>query len=331
MLKSIEESIKSLVSPNDGGPLSTTPSGDALVDQSGVQFPIENGIPVLIFPLELHEAISESRDFYEGRADQYDDTLHLTFFTHGLEENKTREEFIAKLNISPNSKVLEVACGTGRDSELLANHLDESGELHLHDISADMIRRAKDKMKDCEAEVVMCLSNGECLPYPDNYFDACYSFGALGEFPDKARALKEFARVTKVGGKIVVGDEGVPEWHRNTEFYKILLETNPMFAAELPIKDLPVEARKVRLEWVIGGTFYLFDFEVGEGEPTANFDYTIPGHRGGSYRSRYAGKLEGVTAESKELAWQMVQNKGTNMHDWLTKLIEEEAKKTGLK
>lgn len=301
--------------------------GNKLSSLSGNQFTINNNIPDLIYPEELPEEDFESKNFYEGRAKQYDETLHLTFFTHDQDEKATRKEFINKLEIDESDKILEIACGTGRDSEIIAGKLNSEGELHITDISEDMLRKCQEKLQGNEKVHSICQSNAMYLPFPDNYFNATYSFGAMGEFSDKAKAFKEMVRVTKLGGKVVVGDESVPVWHRNTKFYKILKKTNPMFAAEVPFDAIPVQARDVNVSWVIGGTFYLIDFKVGEGEPDANFDFQIPGVRGGTYRTRYEGDLEGVNPETKELAWKAVLAKDTNMHEWLDAVVKEAAKK----
>jgi ubiquinone/menaquinone biosynthesis C-methylase UbiE len=299
----------------------------ALKSNEGLSFPVSNGIADLIYPRCLDGAEKSSREFYEGRADQYEDTLHLTFLTHGLDETETRSSFIDKLSTRPGSKVLEIACGTGRDSVLIADRIGSAGELHLQDISGDMMRVCRQKLGNHPAVASFALANALHLPYPDKYFDAVYSFGALGEFSDIARALKEMVRVTKIGGKVVAGDESVPVWLRNTDYYHILKETNTMFEAPLPLNSIPVEARDTSIHFVIGQAFYLFEFVVGEGEPTANFDFQIPGIRGGTYRSRYAGKLEGVTPETKALAWEAVKNSNTNMHEWLDKIVREAARK----
>ena len=127
-------------------------------------------------------------------------------------------------------------------------------------------------------------------------------------------------RVTKVGGKIVVGDESMPPWLRETYFCKVLSKTNPQFLAEIPLKDIPVEARKVNVQWVIGGVFYLIDFEVGDGEPKGDFDYEIEGVRGGTLRTRLEGELEGVKKETKELAYRAAKAKGLSLHAWLDML-----------
>jgi ubiquinone/menaquinone biosynthesis C-methylase UbiE len=292
-----------------------------LVTREGKQFHVHDGVAHLVYPETLNFGDASSRDFYEGRADQYEDTLHLTFLTHDLDENKTRQSFIDKLNIGPGSKVLEIACGTGRDSVLIADRLLPGGELHLQDISSDMMRVCRKKLHGHPAAASFALANAMHLPYADGYFDAVYSFGALGEFSDQAQALREMVRVSKVGAHIVVGDESVPVWLRGTEYYRILKETNPMFEAPLPLSSIPVEARDISIHFVIGQAFYLIQFTVGEGEPTANFDFPIPGVRGGTYRSRYLGKLEGVNPETKKLAWDAVRKAKTNMHDWLDKVV----------
>lgn len=298
--------------------------GNELFSTSGLSFSLNDDIPNLIFPKELNDIDKAAQSFYEGRASQYDATLHFTFFTHNEDENEIRNKFIDKLNINENSKVLEIACGTGRDSVLIANRLiGEEAELHLTDISHDMISKCKDKLKDSKLNKSFCLSNASYLPYPDNYFDATYCFGAMGEFSDKKKVLGEMVRVTKVGGKIVFGDENIPVWHRKTEFYKILTKTNPMFSEEIPLEEIPVEARNTSIEWVIGGTFYILTFEVGDGEPTANFDFKIPGLRGGTYRTRYEGELEGVDPNLKTKIYNYAKASNISVHDWLNETLSK--------
>jgi len=315
------------IDPETGAALRLESLADcaALVTPTGKRYSVIDGVADLVFPVRLPESDEAARRFYDGRADQYEDTLHLTFLTHGLDEAATRQSFIDRLDIEAGSRVLEIACGTGRDSVLIADRVGEDGELHLQDLSADMMRVCRKKLGGHPAVASFALANALHLPYPDGYFDAVYSFGALGEFSDQPRALKEMVRVTKLGGKVVVGDESVPVWLRETDYYRILKETNPMFEAPLPLAAIPVEARDTSIHFVIGQAFYLIEFTVGQGEPSANFDFPIPGKRGGTYRTRSDGKLEGVSAETKELAWQAVGKRGTDMHSWLDALVREAA------
>jgi ubiquinone/menaquinone biosynthesis C-methylase UbiE len=298
-----------------------------LSTETGIEYGFINDFPNLIYPPVLDSKEKETLEFYENRAEVYDKFLYQTFKTHGEDEIATRNEFINKLNITPNSKVLEIACGTGRDSELIAKRLGSKGKLVSQDISPAMLNICKKKLATIDIDKIFCLSNAAYLPFPDNYFDSTYSFGGLGEFQNIKRSLSEMVRVTKVEGKIVVGDESMPPWLRGTYFSKVLSKTNPQFLANVPLTEIPVEARKLTLRWVIGGVFYLIDFEVGDGEPVGDFDYEIEGVRGGTLRTRLEGELEGVTKEAKELAYKAAKAKGLSLHAWLDSLVKEGAKK----
>lgn len=296
-------------------------------NKDNLNFYVTNDIANFIYPINLEDSTKKVQNFYETRVDNYDKYLHLTFKTHNVDENECRKSFIEKLELKKDSKVLEIACGTGRDSVLIADYLEKEGELTIQDISQGMLEKAKEKLINKKAKVNYCLSNANFLPFPDKYFDSVYSFGGLGEFEDIRKCLEEMVRVTKVGGKIVVGDESIPIWLRETKFAKILTKTNPQFQAELPLKEIPVEARDVCLRWVIGGVFYLLEFKVGEGEPKGNFDFDIPGERGGTYRTRYEGELEGVKPETKKLLYEVVRKNGVSVHDWLDNVVNNAATK----
>jgi ubiquinone/menaquinone biosynthesis C-methylase UbiE len=325
----MNKGISILISPDTHEELIEVRKDDEhfLITKAGVKYEYIDKFPDLTYPEILDEKEKSTFDFYENRAEVYDKFLYQTFKTHNEDENKIRNTFIDKLNLNSDSKVLEIACGTGRDSKIIAERLGNQGQLVLQDISPAMLRVCKEKLANIKLDKIYCISNVAYLPFPDNYFDAVYSFGGLGEFPEIKRSLKEMVRVTKMGGKVVVGDESMPPWLRDTYFCKVLSKTNPQFLAEVPFKEIPVEARKVNVQWVIGGVFYLIDFEVGDGEPTGDFDYEIEGFRGGTLRTRLEGELEGVTKETKELAYQAAKAKGITLHEWLDTLVKEAAKK----
>jgi ubiquinone/menaquinone biosynthesis C-methylase UbiE len=288
---------------------------------------LANNILDLTFPPSLNRVDEISKNFYEGRADDYERYLHLTFQTYGEDEEQVREKMIDLLELKEDSRVLEVACGTGRDSVLIAKRLGRDGQLYLTDISPDMLTKAAEKLKNSNKETHFCVSNAMHLPCPDNYFDAFYSFGALGEFSDPARFFSEVIRVCKPGAKVVVGDENLPPWQRSTLFGQVLANYNKQFLAEVPFSSLPTEAREVRCQWIIGGVFYLIDFRVGEGEPYADFEFQIPGPRGGTHKTRFYGQLEGVKESTRNLAWEARAKLGISMHEWLDDLVNREAKK----
>jgi len=316
------------VSPETGERLyELTGNGENyLATLSGLKYAYTNsGFPDLVYPKVLEERVKYHHDFFEKLADVYDKYMPQTFKTHNEDEIKARSQFIDLLHLKSNSKVLEVACGTGRDSELIAKRLNKEGQFNLIDISSNMLNVCKKKLETTEVEKFFCLSNAEHLPFPDKYFDAVYSFTAMQYF-DIKKSLSEMARVTKVGGKIVIGDHSMPPWLRDTYYGKVLA-TNSGVLAELPLREIPVCARKVTVRWVLGDIFYLIDFEVGEGEPVGDFDYEIEGQRGGTLRTRYEGQLEGVNPATRQLAIKAAKAKGMSLHKWLDSLVNEAAKK----
>lgn len=296
-----------------------------LTNALGEKYRFIYNFPDLTYPQVLTSFEKKTYEFYENRAEVYDKYLYQTFKTHNENELEVRNSFIDKLKMTRSSRVLEVACGTGRDSEIIAGRLNENGQIVLQDISPSMLKYCESKLSSFGINKQFIISNAAYLPFPDRYFDCVYSFGGLGEFPEIAKSLKEMVRVTKIGGKIVVGDESMPPWLRDTYFSMVLSTTNPQFEAEVPLKHLPVDARKLNLQWVIGGVFYLIDFEVGDGEPTGNFDYEVEGVRGGTLRTRYEGQLEGVTKEAKELAYKAAGLQKKTMHRWLDEIVKKAA------
>jgi hypothetical protein len=129
----------------------------------------------------------------------------------------------------------------------------------------------------------------------------------------------------KPGGRVVVGDESMPPWLRHTEFAKVLINSSSHYDNDLPLADMPVEARDVVIEYILGGAFYLLSFTVGVGEPSADFDFEIPGVRGGTHRTRLYGQLEGVTLETKRLAQLAREKRGISMHAWLDETVRRAA------
>lgn len=298
-----------------------------LVSEKGKRYPVHQGVAHLMYPEILPEEEAVSLKWYDDNADVYDANLPLTFKTFKVDEFKTREEMIDTLDIKPDFKVLETGSGTGRDSELIAKRLGKKGELHLQDISLKIFEKSFDKMKKYDVPVTYSVSNAIYLPYPDKYFDVYYHFGGFNTFSDKKRAFEEISRVTKVGGKVIVGDESMPVWLRDTEFGKVLMNSNPHYKYHLPLEYMHVSARDVMVKWIFGGVFYYISYTVGEGEPYADIDFEIPGARGGTHRTRYYGHLEGVTDEAIKLAKIAREKKGISMHKWLDDAIKNTAKK----
>lgn len=316
------ESLRILDAVKQGDEIST-----GTLATSERRYPIENGMPIFVASTGLEGTAGFARNYYASIANDYDDNVHITFDLYKENELDVRLSMIDLLNLRETSKVLEISAGTGKDSELIINNLGKNGELWLLDISPDMLKRARSKLNKYPASTNLAIGDACALPYVDNYFDALYCFAGIGHFADQRTALREMARVVRIGGRVVFSEKNVPPWLRDTEYGKILINNNPMFEDPNPLPLIPLAARNVGIRWILGNVHYVVDYTVGEGEPTGNFDLELPGYRGGSFNTRYFGKTEGVTREAIELYKKAADKKGMSLHRWLDSTIKEKAMK----
>lgn len=297
----------------------------------GPQYPVSNGIPDFTYPQVLAANDAMTRKEYDVASKDYDKLQNVTFSILCQNESIFRKDMIGLLRLKKNSVVLETAVGTGLNLPYIIDEMGGNGHVYVQDISSGMLKNCLGAVSGNislrEIKIHLSIGNAAYLPFPDDCFDAALSFGGIGVFADKEKAIKEMCRVVKPGGRIVFGDEGVAPWLRNSCYGKILIDNNRFYADEVPLNILPVEARDVTVRWVMGGGFYLVDMTVGEGEPHADFDYQIPGVRGGTLNTRYYGKLEGVTAETKKLIQKAREKSGKSMHLWLDKVLRKAAEK----
>lgn len=96
-------------------------------------------------------------------------------------------------------RVLDAACGTGRHSEWL---LSRAHQVVGVDSSPDMLAKARAKLPAARFE----QGDLNALPVPDASVDAAVCGLALVHCADLAQPFREFARVVRPGGRIVISD-----------------------------------------------------------------------------------------------------------------------------
>jgi ubiquinone/menaquinone biosynthesis C-methylase UbiE len=303
------------------------------LSSSGLSFKVDDGIPVFLDPDKLGDLEKKTQVEYDQVADQfYDNAVDWLFESFYEDEEKVREGMVDLLNLSPKSCVLEIGCGTGRDSFRIGRRLGKGGVLFLQDLSRNMVKKTqktidsyrKEHGLDCETHFF--VSDALHLPFPDGFFDAVFHFGGFNNFSMPKESLKEFARITQKGGKIIVGDESVPPWLDGTTFGEIVCVNNPLFRHKVPLHAIPECARDVTVRWILGSCFYLIDFRREEGPPSLNLDLPHKGRRGGTMRTRYYGQLEGVSLEAKKMAQVAAEKQGVSLHEWLDRIIHKVAR-----
>lgn len=134
-----------------------------------------------------------------------------------LKSRYTREAFAAIRQFIDERDVLilEAGCGTGRFCGLLAKENPDADVVGI-DISSNAIKHARDLQTALGCpNVAFHEASIFSIPYPDNHFDLVFNEGVIPYFSDDSSpthedALREMIRVTKPGGKVLVG---VPNWY----------------------------------------------------------------------------------------------------------------------
>lgn len=114
-----------------------------------------------------------------------------------------------------DAEVLDVAAGPGNVAvELVARGARSVTALDLsYNMLAEGARRG-------HPGITWVNGDAQRLPFPDASFDAVtISFG-LRNVPDPERALAEFARVVRPGGRVVVCEFAAPTWLPFREVYR---------------------------------------------------------------------------------------------------------------
>ena len=152
-------------------------------------------------------------DKFEKLAWVYDCAVSFwTFFFGG--ERKVRGELIRHAGVREGERVLDVGCGTGTASFLMAEQAGPEGEVAGIDLSGRMIAIARKKLaKSGLGNISFHHANAEDIPFPDSYFDKVTFFAVLHEMNHEGRinALKETCRVLRPGGRVLICDLDVPE------------------------------------------------------------------------------------------------------------------------
>ena len=96
------------------------------------------------------------------------------------------------------SRTLEVGCGTGIDSYILAQRMGCSG--YGIDLSDEALIFARKAGQSFSVSLYLGIADILKLPFRDNSFDLVFSQGVLEHFTDEKAATAEQLRVLKPGG-----------------------------------------------------------------------------------------------------------------------------------
>jgi Methylase involved in ubiquinone/menaquinone biosynthesis len=148
----------------------------------------------------MHNSKKEVR--FGKRAYKYDTGFEGTFL------NKFYNALIDFVQVSPKSKMLDIACGTGELLKRMRDKFQING--YGIDIDCEMVQVSKEKCPNMDIRTASC----DTLPFEDQQFDNIVVCMAYHHFENKPGFAKEAYRVLTPGGSLYIADLRLPRFLR---------------------------------------------------------------------------------------------------------------------
>ena len=137
---------------------------------------------------------------FSAIAPRYDLLNRLLSF--GIDQIWRREAVRVALESKPK-KILDVATGTA-DLAIALKEAAPEAEVTGVDFVGAMLELGRQKISKRHLNISLLQADGQNLPFEDNSFDLVTIAYGIRNFSDRAKGLREFYRVLKPGGRLLV-------------------------------------------------------------------------------------------------------------------------------
>ncbi len=192
------------------------------------------------------------------------------------------EKVLRWLDPPDGARWLDVGCGTGAFSELIAKRCAPASLAGI-DPSPEQIAYARKCFPDFRFEV----ADSAAMPFPDGAFDVVASALVIHFIPDRRQAFAEMKRVLRAGG-LVGGYTWKREGMKEFAAYAPMIDGIAAIGVEpphsTPVEESSIKGMRASLE--AAGYTDAAAIEIEVSQTFANFDeywevQTIPFHRAG--------------------------------------------------
>jgi SAM-dependent methyltransferase len=135
----------------------------------------------------------------------------------------------------PGNRILDVGCGTGTGEVSIGRlHLSQL-QLFGVDLVFAHVKTARETAAGTNLRAHFAAADACRLPFTTGAFDSTYCVAVLQHIGDTASAVREFARVTRPGGRVVAvePDNAARYWYSSTTAGKRAFDSATRFFAAL--------------------------------------------------------------------------------------------------
>lgn len=239
--------------------LNLNAAGDLLScgKDSSHRFPIIEGIPSFVRREEISPEDAKWVFEYNEMAEHYDELVKEYDRWLGVNLHEEFLKLAKRINVKPFQRVLDISTGTGAAFLTIKEaHPDVDLELVGVDLSDGMLHVARRKFETAGIEALFLHTQVKGLPFADESFDIITHSGGINTYADIPATLKEWVRVLKPEGTLIITDEGLSPTARRTRRGLEIVKDNRLFGLQPPLEHLPPQLKNEELRWIARGTFF---------------------------------------------------------------------------
>jgi len=158
----------------------------------------------------------------------------------------TSIELLKRINFSSDARVLDAGCGIGGSSRLIAEQFD----CRVIGVDlADKFIKTANFLTQCTAQKTrVSFQQGSILdlPFEENTFDAILCQHVLMNIKDKSKTIKEFFRVLKPGGHLILHE--ITKGENNSVLFPVPWASSPAISFLEPWNFLASIIEKQRFD-----------------------------------------------------------------------------------
>ena len=196
----------------------------------------------------------------------YDSFLNWVFYSPCGGEKRFRKKCLDFASPVRGEEILDVCCGTGLFTYMIASRTGLDGQVIGVDLSESVLKIARNRTS--AFPVKFLIANAASLPFAPSSFDKCFIIFGLHHMPELVRrnTLNEIHRVLKPAGSLFIVEYNLPTRTMAKLMAKVLVkldeskEAYPMLINQSLFGDIKKAGLNIkRREFIYKGAVHLIE------------------------------------------------------------------------